>query len=362
MVNRSSFPSTLDDVSTKWLQSTLGGRTGSLASFSSESIGAAQGGVIGQLARLHLNWRAGATDDLPSTVVVKFPTNDVQRRLRPAYQALIAREAKFFRELATRISVPTPKCWYAEFDPDSGGGVLLLEDLGGGAILETGQASVADLERIAQAIAPLHAEWWGDDRLASMDWLMSAGPMVQGAVTLVRENIDSASRWYEIHAPDLLDLTRRLPDAIEAGLFADAPPGTLIHGDLKPQNVSVFGDEPVFFDWQFLGHSSPGAELVQLVSEGAESDPTMEVIERVLVSYHAALTASGVAAYDYAKLRDDFALNAMRALWAPVRMLSLPGPLSNDREAIARRWVRLAQAVMGPYRWGERIDSALQGA
>src|SRR6202012_157048 len=104
-----------------------------------------------------------ATDpgDLPSTFVIKLPAQDdtVRERVVIGYRS----ECLFYNEIADRVRVPTPQCFYCEISEDAMDYALLLADqapaVQGDQIAGCGEQEA----RLAVvALAGLHGPSWRD--------------------------------------------------------------------------------------------------------------------------------------------------------------------------------------------------------
>ncbi len=351
-----TVPRDIDDFTPEWLELALGARPRTIRRLTVEPIGGKEG-VIGRLFRLELSW-SSSTNGAPSSVVAKLTNNQPENLSRPEYRALFEREIRFYSEMARTSTVRTPAVYWAGIASETGAAALLLEDLGRGTIYETGSAPVAAVEAIAREAARLHARWWNDWRLTSMDWLTSEA-MWQHRLPRLRDGFQIVRPWYEENAPDLLPLAERMPDAIEAGLFANPGSRTLVHGDLAPKNAAFVDDKVVLFDWQLVGHGTPGYDLANLVMNGFGPVDPSELATRVLAVHYDALRGAGVIDFRFDELREGFARSAMAGLFGPVLQLSVPSP-GAGREANARRWIQVAASLCEECAFERRIEEALQ--
>ena len=87
---------------------------------------------------------------------------------------MYAREARFYRELAAQVRLPTPRCYLALHEGESGASLLLLEDLVPAYTVGNCRAGCARLEAAAALahVARLHAAWWQSPHLATLDWML----------------------------------------------------------------------------------------------------------------------------------------------------------------------------------------------
>ena len=116
------------------------------------------GGVSGDLVRLRL--------DDGSTLVAKRPAVDEAVRERQRALGMYAREAHFYRELAPRLSLRTPRCFFASDD------LLVIEDLAPAAAGTFSEGlRDARVDAVIDAFVAMHGEWQGSEELGRLDWL-----------------------------------------------------------------------------------------------------------------------------------------------------------------------------------------------
>lgn len=346
------------DISSPWLERVLAAPPESLRSFSVETVGEGAG-ILAKIVRVSLDWAVPSA--LPASVVVKLALDDPVIRSRLPYRLAMGREVRFYRELAAGSGVRTPRIYSAEFDPATAATAFVMEDLGGGMIYETGTAPVEAVLAVSRAIAPLHARWWNDHRLATMDWLVSSDTMKLYAAT-AREALPRTRLWYDEHAPEVLELAELQLEAVERGvdLIPKLPP-TLIHGDLGLKNVAFLDGEPVIFDWQLAGRNSAVLELHEMVKDSYGAEGPRPLAEALLRAHCEHLQAAGVPGMSYERLREDFGLSLTRTLTRPLVLLSVGNP-DPARIWLALRWIEMARAFMDEFEFGPRLRRALARA
>src|SRR4051794_8468625 len=109
-------PHRMADVTSRWVTSAFHsagiGRESRVTEIASEPIGV---GLMGESYRINLTWDAG-DDDLPATVVAKFGTDDPGSRANAARLMMYVREVLFYQELAPRLRMATPQCFFSDID------------------------------------------------------------------------------------------------------------------------------------------------------------------------------------------------------------------------------------------------------
>jgi Phosphotransferase enzyme family len=180
------------------------------------------------------------------------------------------REVNFLRHLAPRTSVRTPECYGVWFDPTTAEFLILLEAVDADISVDQIEGlTVEQVELVIDQIAPLHAAWFGSPDLDTMDWVPR--PDAAGR----RSNLHAflVGGWDRFCAviddpnlgPDDQPRMHELLDSMLVDLAASPP--TLLHGDLRADNLLFTGEEVVLIDWQGLGFGPPGWDLAYLLSQ-----------------------------------------------------------------------------------------------
>lgn len=346
-----SIPERLDDLTPAWLTAALH-ESGELAADASvtsaerEILGEGAG-FLGDIVRLSLSYAGG---EGPATVIAKLPklANRAMGELLGAYE----RESCFYDELAGELPLTTPRMYYGDFDRDvtserqefalkladrtprflsgrmtqlglwvSGRKkrryILLLEDIGDA---EPGdQLTGISPERCATvlaSIARMHAMFWNSPALENRFWLI---PLSIDA--RIRNGLfkDSQAVFRERFAHLIgagfaraLDWAREHGEAAARRLDGGAPV-TLVHCDLRLDNVAFRDGTPIVFDWQ-LARRGPAAYDVAYFLSGACPDLTGEDEAALLRGYLAELEGLGVRGYSFEAFERDYHLGLLTAM------------------------------------------------
>lgn len=165
-----SFPTSPDQLTDRWLTGAVasGRDTGPVVTDHAfapvEAPGAAAAVVRVTLEHDHLY------DGLPRTVVIKFATPHAPTRAVMHRFGLYRSEVEFCRQLSREAGIPTPHCFAADIDHDSGHFVLVLEDMAPARCGDPLAPRVGDVEMAIPFLARFHARWWADPRLRAFDW------------------------------------------------------------------------------------------------------------------------------------------------------------------------------------------------
>ncbi len=326
------FPASPEALTTRWLSDALGI---ALSGHRVERFGAGAG-IIGMVTRVHLD---GV--DPPRSVIVKFPSASAENRAVAAAFDMYGREVHFYQDLAGRLSLRTPQCHAAAFDPTTQDFVLVLEDLAPMAIGD--QIAGCDLHqahRVVEAIAQLHAAAW---QPKEPDWLVSHNNPMQ--VRGMAAGFEAG--WPVVLAQfgDLVSETARrrakqMPQHINR-LLAELcrAPVALSHADVRLDNI-FFDDANegiVLVDWQSVCTSAPEHDLAYFVTQSL--DPAVAASDDLVAYYHAQLTRRGID-YDLARCRERFRTAALYLLCYAV---VIAGTLDLGNE----RGKRLGRALLG---------------
>lgn len=281
----------------------------SVRSFRAERIGTGQ---LGTCMRYTLEL-AGGTRDAPRSLVGKFPSDDPLSRATGEQLGNYYREVMFYRELASRLPVAKPRCYFAEVAGRGSDFAILLEDM---APAKQGDqlagCSVAVARAAVRELVKLHAPTWQDESLRGKDWIEE-------------RTAEKGSEWREMYraslAPFLARFGSRLADDEREIIAAvadskgppfayPAEPWALVHIDFRLDNLlideSVTPPRVAVVDWQSVVLQSPLSDLAYFL--GASLLPEVRrPVERELVrEYHDGLVAAGVRGYDFARCWDDY--------------------------------------------------------
>lgn len=258
-------PHTTADADPAFLTSALReggviGSTTSVAEVEHDPIGEGVG-IVGQLARLQLRYD-GQASAAPGTVILKIPSQYPENRAVGDHFSFYERESRFYDQLADKVPVRTPCCYWNHADPATGAFGLLLEDLGDRTMIS--QIAGVPAGRAAEALralARLHGTWWSAPMLDDLEWMprldapinLAAGQQYRDAWPMFVERIGDAI------PPEALTLGERtarlFEDLLHTGV-AEAPLA-VCHGDFRADNLMFddraladHGDAVAVLDWQ----------------------------------------------------------------------------------------------------------------
>jgi aminoglycoside phosphotransferase (APT) family kinase protein len=285
-----AIPVEVDDVTAEWLAEALGLPITDVAVLDAHS------GTTGR-ARIGLTCEGDGT--APPSVFVKLAPFDPKQRKFVDMTGLGVAEARFYRDVATEVPVRVPAVHFAATD-DDGRYVMVIEDLvaSGCHFPSPGDTDVADsVAAIVDALARLHARYWGDPRLdGDLEWVRHGnrvafergGPFFSRALEQFGEQMGPTFRR-------LAELYVERAPAI-AALLADGPP-TLIHGDPHLGNLFIEkrpGAIAGFFDWGMVWRATGIRDFAYVLGNSTPTEARRAHEREWLDHYLGVLGASGI--------------------------------------------------------------------
>lgn len=326
-----------DQITPQWVQAVLqhaGIAAPRVSLLNTKPIGH---GNLSATVRTEITYNANAADAVRS-VIAKLTSGIGQAVEIAAAHDVYRRECEVYGFLGEEPPLATPRCFWRNVGPDGRTINLVLEDLSvrTRAGNQISGCSVAEAEAVAKELAGLHAAFWDDPRLDTVDWLYNRAA---GAETAAATNTLAAKAFRERFAgrtdPALLDAI----DTVVADLprhFAAMPKGrTLVHGEPRVDNV-LFEDGPVgpkawLIDWQFADRGSPMFDLAYFLSGSLAVEDRRSIDESLVERHHAAIAAIDPA-YSLAQARAEFAGSLPLALYFTVgAVLAMPPSEHGDR-------------------------------
>ena len=275
-------------------------REGRVASLTKTPVGA---GLVGDSFRFDLTYQA-AEPGAPLSVVGKFPAKDPVSRRSGSDHILYLREVSFYREMAKRVDIRTPKTLVAEIDPETDDFTLIFEDLGPARQGDQlAGCSPEDSSIAMREAAALHAPLWGVESLATLDWLAirpaTLQPMVLGLLPAIIGLFQD--RYQGVLEPEFMALVQRLPE-LQAKIGQDhSAPRTVQHADFRLDNILFDvqgGTAPMAtLDWQTVALGVGACDIAYFLSAGLSPEDRRAHEKDLVGLYHRELVQRGVKDY-----------------------------------------------------------------
>ncbi|MCK9247758.1 MAG: ecdysteroid 22-kinase family protein [Solirubrobacteraceae bacterium] len=296
------LPTTIEDLDAPWLTAVLraDGVIGSdvaVRAVRAERI-ALDTGFSSELHRLSLDGDPG----VPASVVAKLPTGTVVRQAMDMVGGY-AREVAFYRDVAGRAPLRTPRAHAARIAEDSSDFVLVLEDLGDWRVGNHFEGlSLADARRCVAELAGLHAWSVTPDAAATV----SAFPSLDSPAARQAFPALFAEGWavYRQRArqavpPAVAAFGDRISEHVPRLLEGLTERPGLIHGDIRADNLFFRGDDLAIVDFQLTARGVGAADVAYLVSQGLTTETRGGGDERLVREYLELLAGHGAPAYAF---------------------------------------------------------------
>jgi hypothetical protein len=321
-VMQDSVITSVSQVTSEWLTSVLlssGAVTkGAVDSFDVE----ADEGNWSTNASLSVRYVKGSRGDLPSELFLKIVNTDLDDEFFGPSEVNYYR-----RDYADVEDAPLIRCYDAAFSEEEQCYHLLLDDLSETHI--EAAEKIPTLEyglALAEALAVMHARWWGALRLAEAGAQIHSAQHIQRFVDIAEPGAGHIINQFSA------ELEPHWPEAIRT-LFANHPRAiikrtkndngfTLVHGDVGHNNILVprDGDRPIYiidrqpFNWSlttWLGVYDLAYAIV--LDWRVETRRRLEMA--MLRRYHERLLEGGVEGYSWDQLYDDYRLSVAMGVY-----------------------------------------------
>lgn len=394
------IPTRLDEITPAWLTGVLraGGvlREAEVSGVETELLGEGEG-FVGCIARLSLQFEP-PEPGAPATLIAKLPTSVPANRAAGEMLGLYEREILFYRELAPRVAIRTPRLYHAEMDPNPAAErspefldflerlprwllallmplfellarlrrrryLMLIEDLAparlGDQVAGCDPATAASALR---ALARVHADLWNSSELRGRFWLLGYGTVPRlwhrafrkGRRTFSQRHLPKMAAsvsgkldWLEHHG---IELSRA---------FQDGAPETLLHTDYRLDNLFFGAGEAAgvcAIDWQGTARGPGVLDAAYFLAGSLAPELPEATIHELLAAYHAELVARGVEGYGLEVCRRDYERALLMILYRFVTIDSID--LGEERGAeLLDAWMRRLDARLAAVDPGRALGS-----
>jgi hypothetical protein len=256
---RPDAPTEVSGLTAAWLQQVLAGHLRG-AQLTGVTVHDAAYGTATKV-RLGVTY-AGDAGAQPVSLIVKGGFSAHRVAMAPLY----AHEVRFYRDLQSRLRVPSPACFATIDDFDAPQHLVLLEDLALRNVtfcrVET-PLTYPQARAFLDVLARLHAAFWNSTDFAPggeladlAHWLPLPAPDGVGAYAHRQLDAGSWARYMTLPrclaVPRMFHDLRRMRAALEAlNAFSLEGPVCLLHADFHLGNLYIDPDgKPGVLDWQ----------------------------------------------------------------------------------------------------------------
>jgi Phosphotransferase enzyme family len=306
-----TIPRGPEDVTPAWLGSVLG------ADVRDVDVTPIGTGQTGATYRVSATYATGG--DLPATFAIKLPAQDdtVRERVALGYRS----EVEFYTDVAEKVRIPVPGCFYSDITDDGTDFALLLADMAP-AVQGDQIAGCSTQEAIlaVEALAGLHGPSWCDPAWLDLPTIVMPKPGDEAAakglgdVSKMAADITIEKLGDRMSSGDRETLTSAM-GSVTPWLLAEPKRFALMHGDYRLDNM-LFDPERTrvtVVDWQTMGVGLPARDLAYFTATSLAPEARSEIEKDLVGRYHEAVLGYGVTDYDADTCWRDYRLGVIQA-------------------------------------------------
>ena len=267
-----SFPTCPDELDNEWLSNALGR---SVENFEIRPIGEGKGN-LGDLVLVSL--------ENGEQVVAKFAANRQESLNAAKRSGLFEREIKFYLELAPKLDLRLPTLFASAYDPSSAYFIMLLEYLEPIKDSDSINGIGVDYTRqVLTELSKLHTQ--GRDLVDT--------PWVQTMIS--QHRINNLTIMIERGWPVLQEICGELVDPLkdinlierflETMSYLNTLDQTIVHGDVKPDNLIISNQGVAIIDWQGFGTGPPSWDIAYCMCQCLTTEERRSYESELLDSY-----------------------------------------------------------------------------
>lgn len=338
-------PRNVDEITADWMAAALrAGGAGDLPAVEAvrtHPIGAARG-YLSVTVQVEIEYALPPPHGTPSSLVAKLEPGEGSFRDAERRFGAFDREIRFYREVAPRVPLRLPRTYYADASGD--GKVILMEDLCSYRALDQVHGMRHDqVLHTAREVAKLHAAFARPGALDGLGWLPLHDHFFDAGFA---DHWPAFARFYELRiGRDGVRLGERVVRNmrwLEERIAAR--PVTLIHGDLRADNLLTGDGDPcaevVILDWQLVNRSLAAIDVARMLGGSEPAAERRGHQLEVCAAWHEALLRAGQTDYAFEDALTDFRLAVLYCLCIPVFSFTMCGPEPADG-----RTARLVDAI-----------------
>lgn len=299
-----------DDVTASWITEQLNRNqiNGTVSRFEQTRVGTGQ---IGMCFRYELEYDGPSNG--PKTLIGKFPSDDPASRETGVQLKNFLKEVSFYQQLQSKLTINTPRCYYAEITGEGPEFMLLLEDLAPGV---QGDQLIGCDANIAEAavlqLVGLQKPSWCDESLAQLEWLGSpdatSAEMVSGLYQGVLPGF--MERFGEHLTAEQRDIISNFGASTNIQQRSLNKPFCLVHIDYRLDNLLIDNSQSppriTAVDWQSITLGNPMTDVAYFVGAGMLPEARRLSERNIVQTYHEALVASGIKDYSFEQCWSDY--------------------------------------------------------
>jgi len=244
-----------------------------------------------------------------------------------------------------------PRCIVSASAPDGSDGLILLEEI---FPCRTGDQiqglSFRQLSSVARSIGSVHARFWNSNQIRKFKDLPLhhynrahvAGKHTQPFLRSCR---------FLLTKKDVKRIQHFLPTIVQALRQAKKRPITLVHGDLRADNLLLVRSNVFIVDWQIAARGLGAFDLARVIGGSSSRPLTLRDQHKLINIWQKTLRQGGVRGYSFADAWQDYQIGVALTLSIPITNGPTLVQLSTRGRKIARLMVRRffqnAETILG---------------
>lgn len=339
-------------ITAGWLTEVLG-RSGALdgANIARVSVQRIGQGMLARMVRAELTY--DRVCDAPSSVVVKFPSDDAGSLQVARAMGLYEHETLFYRDIAPMLEgVSIPQCYSAAMDEDSGLFTLVLEDLSSHS--RPGDAlAPCTLDQCASTLGELgklQALLWNAPAVAKLGWLADVQRTHAVFDSLPAGLNGFVARFGARLSGEHLNLFEAVLPRAGEWVRSWKAPTVIQHGDLRSDNL-MFGVAPgaapaTVIDFQTVRLGPPGLDPAYFLASCLPTEERRAAERDLVAGYHNQLLQHGVGDFDFDACWSAYRQGAMYGIFLFVGMAAQVESTERGDRLIVEQIRRFADAAI----------------
>jgi len=233
-----------------------------------------------------------------------------------------------------------PRCIASASVPDGSDGIILLQEI---FPCRTGDQiqglSFRELSSVARSIGSVHASFWNSNQIRKIKALPlhhynrahEAGKHTQ---TFLRDCRSLLTK------KEVKRIQHFLPTIVQALRQTKKRPITLVHGDLRADNLLLFRSKVFIVDWQIASRGLGAFDLARVIGGSSARTLTLRDQHKLISIWQKTLRQGGVRGYNLTDAWRDYQIGVALTLSIPITNGPTLAQLSTRGRKIARLMVR----------------------
>ena len=244
-----------------------------------------------------------------------------------------------------------PRCLASASVPDGSDGFLLLQEINPCRTGDQIQGlSFRELSSVAKSIGAVHARFWNSNQLRKIKALPlhhynRAHEAGKHAQTFLRHCRSLLTK------KDAKRIQHFLPTITQALQRAKKRSITLVHGDLRADNLLLVRSKALIVDWQIAARGLGAFDLARVIGGSSTRPLTLRDQQKLVSIWHQTLRQGGVRGYNLSDAWWDYRIGVALTLSIPITNGSTLVQLSTRGRKIARlmihRFFQNAETILG---------------